>query len=144
MDFLLEEINALEKQLKPAKGTNHKNRKAEPLLSTEIDLTNNSNEDEEYFTLLSIISNTSNKLVKTSHPTSELVLSLNVNHEEHVLRALASTGSSSSIILEGYTSKNLIMYDEERKTTWSTMGGQFATDKTGQVTFSLPEFNLKK
>jgi hypothetical protein len=24
------------------------------------------------------------------------------------------------------------------------MGGQFITDKTGLVTFSLPEFNLKK
>jgi hypothetical protein len=135
MAFLLEEINALEKQLKPAKGTNHKERKAESLLSTEIDLTNSSNEDEEYFTLPSTISNTSNELVKTSHPSSELVLNLNVNHEKHVLRGLASTGASRSIIPEGYTSK---------KTTWSTMGGQFTTDKTGQVTFSLPEFNLKK
>jgi hypothetical protein len=28
--------------------------------------------------------------------------------------------------------------------TWSTMGGKFTTTKTGFVTFSLPEFNLKK
>ena len=31
-----------------------------------------------------------------------------VNYEEHVLRALADTGASSSIILEAYTSKELI------------------------------------
>jgi hypothetical protein len=72
------------------------------------------------------------------------VVSLNVNHEEYVLRALADTGTSCSIILEAYTSQNLIKCDEEIKTTWSTMGGQFTTDKTGLVTFSLPEFNLKK
>jgi hypothetical protein len=90
-------------------------RKAESLLSTEINLTKSSDEDEEYFVLPSTISNTSNKLVKTSHPTSELVVSLNVNHEEHVLRALADTGASSSIILEAYASKNLIKYDEDKK-----------------------------
>jgi hypothetical protein len=71
-------------------------------------------------------------------------VSLNVNYEEHVLRALADKGSSSSIILEAYVSKNLIKYDEDRKTTWSTMSGQFTIEKTELVTFSLPEFNLKK
>jgi hypothetical protein len=106
--------------LKPAKGINPKKRKAESLLTTEINLTN-SDGDEEYFSISSTISNTSNKLVKTSHPTSELVVSLNINHEEYVLRALADTGASSSIILEAYTSKNLIKCDEEIKTTWSTM-----------------------
>jgi hypothetical protein len=41
--YLFEEINALKKQLKsPAKGTNPKKRKAESLLSKEINLTNSS------------------------------------------------------------------------------------------------------
>jgi hypothetical protein len=51
-------------------------------------------------------------------------VSLIVNNEEHLLRALADTGASSSIILEVYS-------------------GKFTTNKTGFVTFSLPEFNLK-
>jgi hypothetical protein len=51
LSFLFEEINALKKQLKPAKGANTKQRKAEFLLSTEINLTNSSDEDEEYFAL---------------------------------------------------------------------------------------------
>jgi hypothetical protein len=86
----------------------------------------------------------SNKLAKTSHLTSELVVSLIINNEEHLLKALADSGASSSIILEDYTSKNLIQRDKSNQTTWSTMGGQFTTDKTGLVIFSLPEFNVKK
>jgi hypothetical protein len=72
------------------------------------------------------------------------VVSLNVNHEKHVLRVLADNVTSSSIILEAYTSKDLIKHDKKNRTTWSTMGGQFTTDKIGLVSFSLPEFNLKK
>jgi hypothetical protein len=39
-------------------------------------------------------------------------VSLNVNYEEHVLRALADTGASSSIILEAYTSKDFIKHEK--------------------------------
>ena len=67
--------------------------------------------------------------METSHPTTELVVSLNVNHEEHVLRSLAETDASSSIILDAYTSKDLIKQDKASKTTWSTMIGQFTTGK---------------
>jgi hypothetical protein len=63
------------------------------------------------------------------------VVALNVKHEEHVLRALADTGASSSIILEAYTSKDIIKQDKDIKSTWCTMNGQFTTDKTGIVTF---------
>ena len=143
--FLFEEINAIKRQLKPAKIAASKKRKVESLLSTEINLTTSSDEDEEYFvTSPNFFRPSKPKLAKTSHPTSELVVSLTVNQEEHLLRALADTGASSSIILEAYTSRHLIKNDDENKTTWSTMGGQFTTDKSGLVTFSLPEFNLRK
>jgi hypothetical protein len=62
-------------------------------------------------------------------------VSLNVNHEEHVHRALADTGASSSIILEAYTFKNLIKEDKDNKTPWSTMCGQLTTEKTGLMHF---------
>jgi hypothetical protein len=73
-------------------------------------------------------------------------VNLIVNNEEHLLRALADTGASSSIILEAYTSAILpfIKTDDNDTTTWSKMGGKFTTTNTGFVTFSLPEFNLKK
>jgi hypothetical protein len=144
LSFLFEEINSLKKQLKPVQPENPKKRKAESLLSTEINLTNSSDEMEEYFLFPPTISKSSTKLVDNSHPTTELVVTLNVNDEEHVLRALADTGASSSIILKAYTSKDSITQNIESKTTWSTMNGQFTTDKNGKVTFLLPEFNLKK
>jgi hypothetical protein len=75
-------------------------------------------------------------------------MSLIVNNEEHLLRALVDTGTSSSIILEAYTSaiSPFIKTDDSNTTTWSTMGGKFTTNKTGMmfVTSLLPEFNLKK
>jgi hypothetical protein len=70
-------------------------------------------------------------------------VSLIVNNEEHLLRALADTGASSSIIIEAYTSAPFIKTDDNDTITWSTMGGKFSTNKTGFVTFTLPEFNLK-
>jgi Retroviral aspartyl protease len=144
LSFLFEEINSLKKHLKPVKPENPKKRKAESLLSTEINLTNSSDEMEEYFLFPPTISRSSTKLFENTHPTTELIVTLNVNHEEHVLRALADTGASSSIIVKAYTSKDSIKQNIKSKTTWSTMNGQFTTDKTGIVTFLLPECNLKK
>jgi hypothetical protein len=83
-------------------------------------------------------------LAKSSHPTTELVVSLIVNNGKHLLIALTDTCSSSSIILEAYNSAPFIKTDDNNTTTWITMGGKFTTTKTGFVTFSLPEFNLKK
>jgi hypothetical protein len=73
-------------------------------------------------------------------------VNLIVNNEEHLLRALADTGVSSSSILEAYTSDPFIKTDDNNTTTWSTMGGKFTTIKNGFMTFSFspPEFNLKK
>jgi hypothetical protein len=73
-----------------------------------------------------------------------LVVSIIVNNEEHLLRALAYTGASSGIILEAYTSAPFIKTDDSNTTSWSKVAGKFTTTKTGFVTFSLPEFNLNK
>jgi hypothetical protein len=56
---------------------------------------------------------------------------LSTIRKEHILRALADTGASSSIILEAYTSAPFIKTDEINTTTWSTMGGKFTTIKLG-------------
>jgi hypothetical protein len=96
------------------------------------------------FTFPKPFSSIKNKLAESSHPTTYLIVSLIINNEEHLLRAQADTGASSSIILEAYTSSPFIKTDDSNTTTWSTMGGKFTTTKTGFVTFLLPEFNLKK
>jgi hypothetical protein len=73
------------------------------LIYTEINLTTISDEgeDREYLctSSKSFITSKSN-LEKSSHPTNELVLSLIVNNEENLLRELADTDATSSIIVE--------------------------------------------
>jgi hypothetical protein len=75
-----------------------------------------------------------NHLTQLSIIELVLVVSLTVNNEEYLLRALADTAaSSSSIILEAYTSAifpSIKKYDSNT-TTWSTMGGKFTITKTG-------------
>jgi hypothetical protein len=72
------------------------------------------------------------------------LVSLNVNHEKHLLRAIDDTCASISIILKTDTSGNLIRNDESNETIRNTMIGQFTTNETGLVIFSLLEFHLKK
>jgi hypothetical protein len=137
--FLFEEINALKRQLKPEKTASSKNstKKAESILSTEINayLTTSSDEGKEsLFTSSKPFSSSKNNLAKSSHPTTELVMSLIVNNEAHLLRALADTGASTSIILEAYTSATFpfIKTDDSNTTTWSIMGSKFTTTNTGK------------
>jgi hypothetical protein len=70
------------------------------------------------FTSSKHFSSSKTNLAKSSHPTTDLVVSLIVNNEEHQPRALADTGSSSSIILEAYTSAPFIKTDD-RYTTYN-------------------------
>jgi hypothetical protein len=58
-------------------------------------------------------------------------VSLIVDNEEHLVRALADTGASSSIILEAYTSAPFIKADDSNTTKWSTMGNDLLKLKLG-------------
>jgi hypothetical protein len=64
---------------------------------------------------------------------TELVVSLIINNQEHLLRALSDTDASSSSILEAYTSAILpfIKTDDNNTTIGSTRGDKFTTTKTG-------------
>jgi hypothetical protein len=69
---LFEEINALKRQLKPKKTASSKKRKAESILSTEINLTTSSDEVEQkkyFFTSSKPFSSNKTKVAKSSHPT---------------------------------------------------------------------------
>jgi hypothetical protein len=71
--FFFEEINALKRQLqlKPEKTASSKKRKAESILSTEINLTTSSDEGEnkEYlFTSSKPFRSSKAKIEKSSHP----------------------------------------------------------------------------
>jgi hypothetical protein len=55
-----------------------------------------------------------------------------VGNKDHLLRALADTGASSSIIFEAYTSATFpfIKNDAINIITWRTIGDKFTTTKT--------------
>jgi hypothetical protein len=70
--FLFKEINSLKRQLKPEKNASSKKRtrKAESILSTEINLTTSSDEGDEYlFNSSKPFRSSKTKLAKSSHPT---------------------------------------------------------------------------
>jgi hypothetical protein len=70
--FLFEEINALKRQLKPEKTVSSKKRKADSILSTEINSTTSNDEGEakEYlFTSSKAFSSAKTKIAKSYHPT---------------------------------------------------------------------------
>jgi hypothetical protein len=56
-------------------------------------------------------------------------MSLIVNYEEHLLRALVDTSANSSSILEAYALAPFITTDDINPTTWTTIGGKFTTTK---------------
>jgi hypothetical protein len=77
---LFEEIKALKRHLKPEKTASSKKstRKAESILSTEINVTTSSDEGENkehLFTSSKPFSSSKTKLAKSSHQTTELVVS---------------------------------------------------------------------
>jgi hypothetical protein len=95
------------------------------LFSFEINFTNSSDEDEQHeylFFSSRPFSSIRTKLEKSSQPTTESVMSLTVNNEENLLKALADTYTSSIIIFEAYTSAPFIKKDESNTSIWSTMG----------------------
>jgi hypothetical protein len=70
------------------------------------------------------------KIEKSSHPTTQLVVSLIVNNVEHLIKAIADTGASSSSILKTYISVPFIKNDDIKTIIWITIGGNFNKYKT--------------
>jgi hypothetical protein len=61
----------------------------------------------------------------------ESLLIIIVNHEEHLRRAIADTGASSSIIPEAYSSTLSIKNDKNddcNTTRWSIIGDKFSVN----------------
>jgi hypothetical protein len=91
--------------LNPEKTASSKKRKAESILSTEINLTTSNDEGEYQHYLF------------TSSTPFDLVVSLIANNEEHLFTELAETDASSSIILDAYTSAPFIKTDDNNTIT---------------------------
>jgi hypothetical protein len=68
----------------------------------------------------------------------------NVNGKKTPLRIIIYTCSSSSIILKKIINKNTLVKNKKTTEEWTTLGGEFYTNKQGTVKCKLPEFFLNK
>ena len=114
-----------------------------PKLHLDSDeLTDNSEEVEEYFST-TIARTRTNKRRKKSHFTTEVVGEI-VNRDGKItpIRCLLDTGTTASIILKPFA--NNVSRFKNSKTKWITMGGVFETRRKAQIEFKLPEFTHNK
>jgi hypothetical protein len=104
--FLIKEITALKKQVKPDKTATTKKRNTESLLSTEINLSTGSDKDECFVSYPTFFRYNKSKLAKISHPTTELLMkkSLTIHHEEYWVRGWILVPATSLFL--GHTPQN--------------------------------------
>ena len=88
----------------------------------------------------------SNRETTARRLTTEVVVEIaSPRGQIHVLRTLLDTGTSKSIILSNYVTLSQISSSEKLgTTTWTTMGGEFTTNKMANVNFRIPEFSTSK
>ena len=88
----------------------------------------------------------SNKKVKTTHFTTELIVEIRHGHKlkkSRNLKALIDTGSSGCIILNDST-KGIDHKTIEDPQQWTTKGGLFETNGICPAKFYLPEFSTQE
>jgi hypothetical protein len=127
---------------------------SDPKLLWAVDLwrsiTTPSNLEDNTYMDLSILSNlrthASNKKVKLTHPTTELIVEIKHGkklNQSRNLKALIDTGSSGCIILNEFT-KGIHHKQSESPQQWMTKGGLFKTTGICSIKFYLPEFSTQE
>jgi hypothetical protein len=100
-----------------------------------------------------LIVNSEEHLLKTlpdkgaSSSSASFLMHIPQPHSSKIMAVIQPHGLQwvvNSIQLKLVYALEIFKTDDSNTTTWSMMGGKFTTIKTGFVTFSLPEFNLKK
>ena len=88
----------------------------------------------------------SNKRAKKSHRTPEIIVEIKDREGNKTpIRALIDTGTTCTLLLKKYVSKDSPKaYKSPNKTIWRTMGGTFETRQKRLVEFRLPEFSHDK
>ena len=60
------------------------------------------------------------------------------------IRALLDTGTTSSIVLRDFVRKGRAKSYKGKRTTWSTLGGNFSTNQKALLDFAFPELSNNK
>ena len=85
------------------------------------------------------------KKSKRTHYSAEIVVEIEDRHGNLVpIRALLDTGTSSSIILREFVRKGRANTHKGKRTTWSTLGGNFSTNRKALIDFKIPELSTHK
>ena len=85
------------------------------------------------------------KKQKSEHYSAEIIVEIVNRHGETVpIRALLDTGTSSTIVLRDFVKQGRAKSYKGKHTTWSTMGGQFSTNRKALLDFTFPEIRPPK
>ena len=97
-------------------------------------------------TLVPENSSTSSKRFKTTHASPEIIVEIRDKDNKKIpIRALLDTGTTSTLLLKKFVSKDSPKaYKAPTRTIWRTLGGTFHTRQKRLVTFRFPEFSHDK
>ena len=85
------------------------------------------------------------KRPKKLHYSAEIVVEIEDRHGNLVpIRGLLDTGTSSSIVLREFVCKGRANTHKGKRTTWSTLGGTFTTNRKALIDFKFPELSTHK
>ena len=158
--FTLEQMNALVKQKMARKANNRKSKKrtirydesdkndnmmANLNISDGSD-NNTSDEDSDYFSCYTFSErNRLKKKTKTGHFTAEIIVEIEDRDGNLVpIRCLLDTGTTSTLVLRDFVRKGGAKIYKGKCTTWSTLGGQFSTNRKALIDFKFPELHSGK
>ena len=109
----------------------------------QFQLDNNNSEEEGYF--ISQYSYNLNKTVKTSHNMTNTIGEIKTNEKEKVpMRILFDTGTTSTIILQKFTTTIYTNMFKTKPTKWNTLASLFYMRKNALIKFKLSEFSTHK
>ena len=94
---------------------------------------------------LNVMCKKNSKRLKTEHKTPVLIGSLFTRKgtdDQRVIKILLDSGTSSTIVSGHYCKK--LRKSTDTTTTWNTKGGNFTTNYTANLKFTLPELDANK
>ena len=110
----------------------------------QFQLDNNTSEEEEGY-LVSECSYNLNKKGKTSHYTTDTIGEVKNDTSKKIpMRVLFDTETTSTIVLQKFTTKKYTSTFKTKLIKWNTLGGAFYTRKKALIKFKLLEFSTHK
>lgn len=83
--------------------------------------------------------------MKTHHYTAEIIVEIEDRNGDLIpIRCLLDTGTSATLILRDFVRKGRAQSFKGKRTSWSTLGGKFSTNRKALLDFKFPELSTSK